>query len=91
MKKVLGALIAVVVAVGVGIYVFREPLKSAAMDRVTAHMFVARDDDAYDPGVAVGQPLPAIRATYRDGEVTRLGQFAGARGMVLYVNRSVDW
>jgi hypothetical protein len=91
MKRILGISVAVLVVAGIGIYAFREPLKSAAMDRVTSNMFVATDDDTYDPGVSVGQPLPAVRATYRDSEVTQLGQFAGANGMVVYVNRSVDW
>ena len=61
------------------------------MDRMTANMFVARDTDSYDPGVAVGQAFPAIRARYHDRELTDIGEFMGRRGMVIFVNRSVDW
>ena len=58
---------------------------------MTANMFVAKDTDSYDPGVAVGQAFPAIRARYEDRDVTGIGEFMGPRGMVIYVNRSVDW
>lgn len=91
MKKVLIGVAAFVMVAGVGIYAFRAPLLEAATDRMTANMFVARDTDAYDPGVAVGQPFPAIRARYQDRELTDVGEFTGSRGTVVYVNRSVDW
>ena len=80
-----------VVVVGSGLFAFREPLLAAAMDKITAHMFVASDTDSYDPGLAVGQPFPAIRARYDDREITGIGEINGPRGMVIYVNRSVDW
>ena len=91
MKKVFVVLAAVVVVAGISVYAFREPLKSAMFDRITADMFVARDTDAYDPGIAVGTALPALRARYQGKEVTQLGDFMGAKGLVLFVNRSVDW
>ena len=91
MKRVLGYLLVFVAIAGVGIYTFREPLKDVMFERITANMFVARDDDAYDPGVAIGQPLPALRALYLGHEITQLGEVAGAKGTVLFVNRSVDW
>lgn len=91
MKRVLGYALAFSIVAGLGIYAFREPLKNAAVERITASMFVARDDDAYDPGIATGLPLPALRARYQGREVTRLGEFSGSKGMVLFVNRSVDW
>lgn len=91
MKRVLGYALAFFAIAGLGIYAFREPLKNAMVERMTANMFVARDDDAYDPGVAVGQPLPALHARYRGREITQLGEFSGRKGMVLFVNRSVDW
>lgn len=91
MKKVLIGIAAVLVVAGAGIYLFRAPLLEAAMDRMTANMFVARDTDSYDPGVAVGQAFPAIRARYRDRELTDIDEFMGRRGMVIFVNRSVDW
>ena len=79
------------VVAGVGVYVFRAPLLEAVADRMTADMFVARDTDSYDPGVAAGQSFPAIRARYQDREVADIGEFMGPRGMVIFVNRSVDW
>jgi len=91
MKKVLIGTLAVIVVAAAGIYIFREPLKQVAIDSMTAHMFISRDTDSYDPGIAVGQTFPAIRARFGDRELTGLGQFMGKRGMVVYVNRSVDW
>jgi hypothetical protein len=91
MKRVLIGIVAFFAVAGGGIYAFRGPLLAAAMDRMTANMFVAKDTDSYDPGVAVGQAFPAIRARYEDRVVTGIGEFMGPRGMVIYVNRSVDW
>lgn len=91
MKKFFGIALVVVIAAGIGAYVFREPLQQALIDRVTQDMFVARDNDRYDPGTAVGVQLPALRARYQNHEVAQLDEFAGANGTVLYVNRSVDW
>jgi len=90
MKKLQIALL-VVVATAAGIYTFREPLMNVVVERLTADMFVAQDTDAYDPGVAVGDPLPALRARFDGREVTQLGEMMGAKGTVLFVNRSVDW
>lgn len=91
MKKIVIGIAALLVVAGIGIYAFRAPLMDAVTDRMTAHMFVARDTDAYDPGVAMGQVFPPIHARYADREVTDIGEFAGPRGLVIYVNRSVDW
>jgi hypothetical protein len=90
MKKRYVALGIVAVAAG-GIYGFREPLLAAAIDRVTANMFVPADVDPYDPGVAVGQSMPAIRALLDGREVTDVGELMGSKGLVIFVNRSVDW
>ena len=91
MKKILLGIAALLIVAGIGIYAFRAPLMDAVADRMTAHMFVARDTDAYDPGVVVGQVFPPIHARYADREVIDIGEFMGARGVVIYVNRSVDW
>ncbi len=91
MKRFLGYALVFVVALSIGGYVFREPLKQAVFDRITQDMFVARDSDAYDPGVAIGQTLPALHARYQGREITQLNEFAGPKGTVLFVNRSVDW
>ena len=90
MKKRYVALGVVAVVAG-GIYAAREPLQNLVVERVTADMFVAQDTDAYDPGVAVGQPMPALRALFDGREVVDLAQFAGSKGLVIFVNRSVDW
>jgi hypothetical protein len=84
------------VAAGVGLiasgaYAFREPLLGAMFERVTADMFVAKDDDPYDPGLAIGAQLPALRARYAGHEITDVAAFMGANGLALFVNRSVDW
>jgi hypothetical protein len=91
MKRIVIGTAALLVVAGVAIYAFRAPLIEAVADRMTAHMFVARDTDAYDPGVALGQAFPPIHARYQNREVTDIGEFMGTRGVVVYVNRSVDW
>ena len=91
MKRSLIGIVGVIAVLIVGIYVFREPLKDAMFERMTTDMFVANDDDPYDPGLAVGSHIPALRAQYQGREVTDIGEVMGARGLVLYVNRSVDW
>jgi hypothetical protein len=91
MKKFLIVLVIVLGVSGVGAYLFREPLMQAVVERVTADMFVSRDTDAYDPGVAVGEPFPALRARFEAREVTAIDEFVGDRGTVVFVNRSVDW
>lgn len=88
----IGAALALAVVGGV---VFRAPLQAAVVDRITADMFVEQDADAFDPGVAVGQAFPALsaRLTERAGgrQVASIGEFMGTRGVVVFVNRSVDW
>jgi hypothetical protein len=91
MRKVL---IGLALVLGVGLiagYLYREDLKAAAIDRITADMFVDSDTDAYDPGVAIGQVLPPIRALWNGREVTSVSELMGRRGLLLFVNRSVDW
>ncbi len=90
MKKRYIALGIVAVAAA-GIYGFREPLLAAVIDRVTANMYVPADNDPYDPGVATAQPMPTIHALYDGREVTDVDEFMGAKGLVIFVNRSVDW
>lgn len=65
--------------------------REAIVERLTANMFVAADTDAFDPGIAVGSSLPALRAMHAGKEVTGLDGMAGTRGTLLVVNRSVDW
>jgi hypothetical protein len=91
MKRFLVFTAVFVVVAAAGVYLFREPLRNAMVERLTADMFVAADDDAFDPGVAVGSRLPPLRAVVDGREVTDLAGFAGSRGTVLVANRSVDW
>jgi hypothetical protein len=90
-KKILGSALLLVIVAGIGGYLFRAPLMEALVNRITQNMFVPGDQDSYDPGPAIGQRLPTLRATYQNREVTQLEQFAGPNGTVLYINRSVDW
>ena len=88
----IGAVLAVAVAAGAA---FKEPLQAAVVDRITADMFVAQDADSFNPGVAAGQRFPALKARLTDGvsgrQVASIGEFMGTRGVVVFVNRSVDW
>ena len=59
----IGATLAVALVAG---YVFRAPLQEAMAAGITADMFVERDADKFDPGVAVGQVFPALNARLTD-------------------------
>jgi len=91
MKKVLLGVLGVVIALGIAGYLFREPLMQAMMDRLTADMFVDADTDSYDPGLPVGERMPAIAARHDGRTVEDLGEFMGENGLVLFAVRSVDW
>lgn len=88
----IGATLAVALVAG---YVFRAPLQEAMAAGITADMFVERDADKFDPGVAVGQVFPALNARLTDRahsrQVASISEFMGTRGVVVFVNRSVDW
>jgi len=90
-RRVLIGLAAALGVVLVAGYLHREELKAALIDRITADMFVAADTDTYDPGVSIGQPLPPLRALWNGREVTSVSELMGERGLLLFVNRSVDW
>ncbi|MFK7913849.1 MAG: hypothetical protein AB8B93_08030 [Pseudomonadales bacterium] len=91
MKKFLLGLLLVLLLAGVGAFVFREPLKEMVYERVTSDMFVAVDNDSFDPGLSVGAQFPAIRALHEGAELTDIAQFSGPNGLVFIANRSVDW
>ena len=44
-----------------------------------------------DWGPAVGSAMPAIDAPDHTGAARALGDLAGERGLLLFVNRSADW
>jgi hypothetical protein len=90
MKKRYIALGIVVAGAGL-IYALRAPLFDTFVDVITTDMYVAQDNDAFDSGNAIGQPLPGVRALLDGREVTDLGEFMGPKGLAIFVNRSVDW
>lgn len=91
MKVVLKIIIPLLVlAVGFG-YLFRESLKDVAFAALTRDMFVASDDDRFDPGPALGSRFPGLQASYKGRPITLLDEFAGPRGTVFIASRSIDW
>ena len=91
MKKVLiGFGLVVVVFVGLG-FIFKTQFIEFAKEAVTSNMYVASDTDDFNPGVRIGESFPAISASYNGSDVTSLSQFAGSKGTVFVVSRSVVW
>ena len=64
---------------------------AADPDPRSADMFVATDDDAFDPGLAVGSTFPAIDALDRDQPVSSIRPYLGERGLLFFANRSISW
>lgn len=91
MKKVLLTLACLALVVAGAIWLFRPQLLDFISSQLAADMFVAADTDAFDPGLPVGSPFPAIRAVHEGREITDISPLMGARGMVLVANRSADW
>jgi hypothetical protein len=91
MKKVLMAIGVVIVLAGAGIYLFQEPIEEMAIENMTSDMFVASDDDAFDPGLPVGAQFPPILASLDGATITDVSQYSGPNGLVFVANRSVDW
>ncbi|CAA0125262.1 Putative peroxiredoxin [Halioglobus japonicus] len=91
MKFVLKVILPLLILVLVLGYLFREPLKELAFAQLTEDMFVAVDNDNFDPGPAVGSRFPGLQATYHGRTVTLIDEFAGPRGTVFIASRSVDW
>ncbi len=91
MKKFLLAILVILGVGAVAAFVFQKPLMRMAADAATRDMFIAADTDAFDPGLAVGEPFPPLVTLSGGTKVTDLMQFSGANGLVLLTNRSVDW
>ena len=83
--------VVVVLCVAVGVFAFKQPLMVFVMDKVTADMFVAGDNDNYDPGIAVGEQFPPMLASYQRRQLTGIDEFMGDRGMIFIAVRSADW
>jgi hypothetical protein len=75
----------------VGLFALGGCASQPLLELKTGNMFASQDDDTYDPGLAVGYPLPAMRALYDGHEITGVDEFAGTKGLALFVVRSVDW
>ena len=91
MKKVLiGILVSVLLVALLG-FLFREPLFDVLAERLTSDMFVAQDDDAFSPGLALGSRFPQIEAQYQGGVLRDVASFPVDKGMIFIANRSVDW
>jgi uncharacterized iron-regulated membrane protein len=86
-KKILLTLLSLSLVLVGGAYLFKDQL----MNSITADMFVDADTDSFDPGLAVGQSFPPIRAIYQGAEVTDTRNFIHDKGMVFIANRSADW
>ena len=91
MKKVLLSIAGVLVIAAGLLYLNRAAMWEIAKERITADMFVAQDDDNFDPGVALGTRFPDLHANYQGETITDTSQFIHDKGMVFIANRSVDW
>ena len=81
----------VVAVLGAGVFAFRDQIKSALYNGVTSDMFVAVDNDAFNPGPAIGSQFPGVNATWQGRELRLLDEFAGPNGTVFVATRSADW
>lgn len=91
MKRTLKILFPLLLLVLALAYVFREPLKELAFNVLTQDMFVASDQDDFDPGPAVGSNFPGLQASYQGHAITLIDEFAGRNGTVFIASRSYDW
>jgi len=78
----------IVIAVG---YLNREPLRDLVFDGITRDMFVAADDDEYDPGLPVGSVFPAINTRFNGNIIDSVEPFILDKGMIFIAVRSIDW
>jgi peroxiredoxin len=89
-KLLLAVVLLLLLATALG-YLLRQPLKEFAYGLLTQDMFVARDTDDFDPGPALGSRFPGLRASYRGRDITLIEEFAGRNGTVFIASRSLDW
>ena len=87
LKKILLTFVSLVVLVVGGALVFKEQL----IGLMTEDMFIAGDTDTFDPGLAIGDTLPAIKAVYNGREISSVDEFIHDKGMIFITNRSADW
>lgn len=87
LKKLFVALGLAVLLIGAGVLLFKEQ----AMSLITKDMFVGEDNDTFNPGVAVGQFFPAIKALHNGEIISSTVPFIRDKGMVFIANRSASW
>ncbi len=80
------SLLALSLAIG---YLLRDTLRAFVYGQLTRNMFVALDNDAFDPGPALGSSFPGVQAVLAGKAITLLAPFAEAQGTLLIVNRSL--
>jgi len=91
MKKALIISACCLAIVGTISFVFREQLFQSAIAAISADMYVAGDNDAFDPGVAIGSTFPAINARLAGEVITSIAPLIHDKGMVFIANRSASW
>lgn len=91
MKRFLTTTVSVLLVLGGLGYVFKSQLFDVFADQITADMYVAEDADNFDPGLAIGDQMPPIRALFQGKEINALDQFVHDKGMIFMANRSASW
>lgn len=86
-KKILVTVVSVVVLAVGSAFLFKDQL----IGMMTEDMFVAGDTDSFNPGLAIGDTFPAIRAVYHGSEINSVSEFIPDKGMIFIANRSADW
>ena len=72
------------------LWVGGENIARAVKQQLTSDMFVAKDGDAFDTGLPVGAPSPALSARLDARPVTGVRRLVGDTGTVLVGARSVE-
>ncbi|HJN49999.1 MAG: hypothetical protein QGI68_12260 [Pseudomonadales bacterium] len=84
-EKLMGSLAVLVINIS-SICLILGPIAVYAQD-----MFIPEDTDQYSPGIGIGETFPNIRARQGQSEKRTVNEFMGTKGLVVYMNRSVDW
>lgn len=87
LKKILFTSVSLIVLVVGGAFLFKDQL----MGLMTDDMYLTADTDNFDPGLAVGDTFPSIKAIYNGSEISSVDSFVHDKGMIFIANRSADW
>jgi hypothetical protein len=90
-KKIFLSLVCVLLLIGSTAYLFKQQLWEIVIKVVTKDTFIAADTDSFDPGLAVGESFPNIKAIHKGSEINDVREFAHHKGMLFIANRSADW